>query len=313
MMLTNFHFLRPEWFFAFLPLLVCWFFLGRRQRQQQAWSTICDPHLLAHLVRDVGKSKRQAASFSLFISIFCVIVSLAGPCWSKFPVPTYHSIIPRVIVLDMSDAMLAHDLAPDRFTRAKFKLHDLLTREENIGQLGLVVFTDEPFIVSPLTDDAKTIDVLLQSLTLDAMPVNGYRLDLALNQAAQLIVQAGFNQGQILVLTAETPNVSAIDKAAMLSRDGMNISVIPIRAKTTVTNPLFERLAEAGGGMVTPLSDNRDDLDAWLQLKTRQHTDYLREHENLPVWRDEGRWFLIPALLFMLPVFRRGWLQRVVL
>ena len=313
MMLTNFHFLRPEWFFAFLPLLVCWFFLGRRQRQQQAWSTICDPHLLAHLVRDVGKSKRQAASFSLFISIFCVIVSLAGPCWSKFPVPTYHSIIPRVIVLDMSDAMLAHDLAPDRFTRAKFKLHDLLTREENIGQLGLVVFTDEPFIVSPLTDDAKTIDVLLQSLTLDAMPVNGYRLDLALNQAAQLIVQAGFNQGQILVLTAETPNVSAIDKAAMLSRDGMNISVIPIRAKTTATNPLFERLATAGGGIMMPLSDNRNDLDAWLQLKTQQHSDYLRDHENLPVWRDEGRWFLIPALLLMLPVFRRGWLQRVAL
>lgn len=309
-MLADLHFLRPWWLLALLPLLVLTAKLWRSNARLDAWASVCDSHLLSHLVLSKGESKRHMAVIFLFLSALCLLIGLTGPCWEKLPVPSYHRIEPRILVLDMSDSMLERDLSPDRLTRAKFKLHDLFSRS-GLGQTGLVVYTGEPFIVSPLTEDAKTIDALLSSLTPDIMPVGGQKLDTALQQAGKLITQAGFNQGQILVLTAESPSSEAIHEAETLAKQGIMTSVMPVVGSNQPINPLFQALVKAGDGLLIPYTNNASDLNPWLNASSgRQHYN-LDEQNLIPVWRDEGRWFLIPALLFLLPVFRRGWLQRI--
>lgn len=309
-MLANLHFLRPWWLLALLPLAILTVQLWRSNARLNAWAFVCDRHLLSRLVLSTGENKRHVAILSLFVSALCLVISLAGPAFKKLPVPSYHRIQPRILVLDMSDSMLERDLVPDRLTRAKFKLHDLFSRTD-IGQTGLVVYTGEPFIVSPLTEDAQTIDALLSSLTPDIMPVGGQKLDTALQQAGQLITQAGFNQGQILVLTAESPGSEAIKEAAVLARQSIFTSVMPIVGGNTSVNPLFQALAKAGDGLLIPFKDNASDLEQWLNASAGSRQYNLDEQNLIPVWRDEGRWFLIPALIFLLPVFRRGWLQRI--
>src|SRR5262249_23313441 len=157
--------------------------------EREAWASICDEHLLNHLLVEKGRSTRYLFLF-LFGSLFSLIISLAGPAWIQVPAPTYKQIQPRVILLDLSEAMLESDLSPNRLSRAKFKLHDLF-KLPDIGQLGLIVFTGESFVASPLTDDAQTVDALLDSLSPDIMPVEGHRLDRALEEAKKLINQAG--------------------------------------------------------------------------------------------------------------------------
>jgi Ca-activated chloride channel homolog len=307
--MTNFHFLRPWWLLTSLPMLWLGWSLWRQSPRLEAWAAVCDSHLLAHLVQSKGQTRRHLALSCLFSSALCIIISLAGPSWVRLPVPSYQQIQPRVLVLDMSDAMLAKDLVPDRLTRAKFKLHDLF-KHRNAGQFGLVVYTSEPFVVSPLTDDAQTIDALLSSLSPDIMPVAGQRLDTALAEAAQLISNAGFNQGQLLILTGETPSLAAIETAKTLAAKQIYISVMPILAKKTVS-PLFQNLASAGQGQLIPFSDTSVDLDQWLKA-TANKEQYSRSKDNdIPLWQDEGRWFLLPALILLLPAFRRGWLQRI--
>ncbi|KTD66262.1 vWA domain-containing protein [Legionella spiritensis] len=308
-MITNVHFLRPWWLLALVPLLILAVRLWRAKPHLESWAAVCDRHLLDHLIQSKGRNKRHLAMTSLFISAAFLIISLAGPSWSRFPVPSYRQVQPRVLILDMSDSMLMDDLNPNRLTRAKFKLHDLFSRPD-LGQTGLIAYTGEPFIVSPLTEDAKTIDSLLSSLTPDIMPVSGQRLDSALKQAGQLINQAGFHYGQILVLTAESPSRAAIEEAETLAGQQIYTSVIPMLGDQSL-NPLFQRLANAGQGIVVPFSDSSADLERWLTLSTGDYQFNPSQQNLIPVWRDEGRWFLIPALIFLLPVFRRGWLQRI--
>lgn len=308
-MFADFHFLRPWWLLAIFLLVAVALKLWRLSPHLESWAAVCDSHLLAHLVQTKGKGKRHLALALLLLSALFLLISLAGPSWSRLPVPSYKQIQPRVLILDMSDAMLAKDLSPDRLTRAKFKLHDLLSRSD-IGQTGLIVYTGEPFIVSPLTEDAKTIDSLLSSLTPDAMPVGGQHLESALEQAEKLITQAGFNQGQVLVLTAESPSTAAVNEATNLAKKNIHTSIMPIIANQSLM-PLFQRLANAGQGMVLPVTDSPADLERWLNAAANNHQYSLSEQNLIPVWKDEGRWFLIPALLFLLPVFRRGWLQRI--
>lgn len=307
-MMTEFHFIRPLWLWMILPLVVLSWSLLRQASAMTAWSNVCDAHLLPYLIQTKHYSRRTFSMLLLFASVLLMIISLAGPTWSRLPVPTYQQIQPRVVVLDMSDTMLANDLQPDRLSRAKFKLHDLF-QHKNTGQFGLVVFTGEPFVVSPLTDDGKTIDALLSSLTPDVMPVEGQHLSSAINQAHQLITQAGFQQGNILVLTASSPSKNDIEAARLLSHAGIYTSIMPVIKNDTPLNPLFQEFAKAGHGEVIPFSDTSTDLEQWLTATQNNQLYTANLQNDIPVWRDQGRWFLIPALIFLLPAFRRGWLS----
>jgi len=307
--ITEFHFIRPFWLLALLPLLLVAWRLLRQIPLLDAWSEVCDPHLLPYLMQMNGRSKRTLSVLLLLSSAACMVMGLAGPTWSRLPVPTYQTIQPRVVVLDLSDSMLMNDLLPNRISRAKFKLHDLF-QYQHAGQFGLVVYTGEPFVVSPLTDDAQTIDALLTSLTPDIMPVKGNRLDYALEQAKKLITQAGFVQGDVLVLTAEVPSVKAVTIAKTLAKEGIYTSVMPILGNQS-SGLLFQPLANSGHGKLISFSDTSSDLKQWLAATKLHQTFGTHSQDDIPMWRDEGRWFLIPSLLFMLPVFRRGWLQRM--
>lgn len=307
-MISDFHFLRPWWLLLILPLLGFILILWRQNPKLQAWTEICDPHLLNHLVQKKNQGQRTSSMLCLFLSILFMILSIAGPAWFKLPVATYKPIEPRVLVLDMSDNMMVNDLTPNRLGRAKFKLHDLFAHKD-VGQFGLIVFTREPFVVSPLTDDGHTISSLLSSLTPDIMPVSGQNLESALKEARKLFKQAGYQQGQILVLTADSPSNESIAMAKKLAASGIYSSIMPIKADKKL-NPLFQRFADAGDGQLVKYTSDSSDLDQWLN--SSNNNDFsLNKDEDISLWRDEGRWFLIPTLLLLLPVFRRGWMQRV--
>ena len=305
----NLHFIRPYWFLAVIPLLVLTWRAFRRQPTQHAWSDVCDPHLLPYLIKT---NKHQRHTQPLLILLACaqlMVISLTGPTWSRLPVPTFQQSQPRIIVLDMSNNMLVPNPPPSRLMRAKFKLHDLF-QHKDVGQFGLVVYTAEPFVVSPLTDDGATIDALLPSLTQDLMPVKGNDLSLALTQAQALITQAGFHSGEILVMTALSPSESAIDTANELASSGVHTSIMPI-LRDSIPSDAFKQLAKAGQGYLIPFSDTESDLNQWIRRSHKPLREIIIQQQNIPVWRDQGRWFLLPALLLLLPVFRRGWLQRI--
>lgn len=307
--MTEFHFLRPYWGLSCLPLIALAWVLFNQKPALQAWREVCDSHLLSHLIQKHGHSKRVSSLVLLFTSALFIVIGLAGPTWSRLPVPTYKQMQARVVVLDMSEAMMVDDLKPDRLSRAKFKLHDLFSKRD-VGQFGLVVYSGEPFIVSPLTDDGQTIDSLLLSLTMDTLPIPGERLETALEEAGKLITQAGFQRGEILVLTAVAPSSAAIDEAKTLASSGIHSSVMPVLAESS-PDLQFVSFAKAGRGIVVPFADTSKDLEQWLSVTSGSQQFSANLQHDMPVWRDQGRWFLLVPLVLLLPIFRRGWLQRI--
>lgn len=95
-MMHDFHFLRPWSFLLLIPLGIVVWQLRQMNHQLQSWSAVCDEHLLTQLVHNSGKTKRHYALSVVLMSLFWVIFSLAGPTWSKYPVPSYAPILPRL-------------------------------------------------------------------------------------------------------------------------------------------------------------------------------------------------------------------------
>lgn len=308
-MFSQIHFLRPMWFYALLPigLFVVSLFLQRTSKNN--WAKVCDPHLLKYLLKNHNVKQNLLALILLTLSFIFMIIALSGPTWSKINVPTFQQIQPRIVLLDMSDDMLNSDLSPNRLVRAKFKLHDLLSHNKS-GQFGLIAYTDEPFVVSPLTEDSQTIDNLLPALTPDTMPVSGNDLQKALLLAQELIKSSGSKTGDVLVLTAKIPTDSDVFQAKTLKDNGIRVSVIPM-LKDNLTIPYFQPLTKSANGHVISFTNDDKDINKWLKSTNVTSSYQVDDLSNFPIWQDEGRIFLAIALLLLLPIFRRNWLLRI--
>jgi Ca-activated chloride channel family protein len=220
--------------------------------------------------------------------------------------------------------MLAADLRPDRLTRARFRLADLL-RETTEGQTGLVAYAGDAYVVSPLTSDGKTIANLLPALQPDIIPVHGSRADLALGLSATLLERAGFSRGEIL-LVSDSATAADAAKARELHDRGYIISVLgvgtaegaPIASGTGFVtdrngNVVITRMeassladvAAAGGGRYSELGASTGiDSSPWAVSEGSEFT--LSEDALDERWKDFGPWLLLLLLPLSLGAFRRG-------
>ncbi|MGD8620263.1 MAG: VWA domain-containing protein, partial [Gammaproteobacteria bacterium] len=251
MALPDIHLLRPAWLLALLPLAWGLWRLARGRHGESVWRTLVDAHLLPHLMvgRD-GRFKRLPLWLLGFGGIIA-IVALAGPVWQRLPQPTYVAQIERVVVLDISRSMNAADMPPSRLAHARFEVLDLLRRFRE-GQTALIAYGAEPFVVSPLTADSKTIAAQVPSLTTNLLPVKGpKRTGLALQAAADLLQQAGATQGQVILVTDGLDNsATALDAARQLRTRGYRLSILGVGTASGAPVPL------AGGGFAKTGADS---------------------------------------------------------
>ena len=300
----TFHFIRPLWLLLFIPLIYLSIQYFRKTTTSKNWATVCDAHLLPYLMLSQGntQSAKKNHAINMIIAIL-MILALAGPSVFRLPTPHFETIHPHVLLLDLSENILKTDLKPNRLTRAKFKLHDLFA-QKNTGLMGLIVYTEEAFVASPLTHDTKTITALLDELTPDIMPVEGSRLDLALKEAQTLIKQSGVPNGDILVLTGTPPTQRDINYAKDLAKRNTHVSILPLR-QTSEVSDAFKQLAVAGNGNILSFSDSAADVQNWLNKSQKNELFRTNQESGIPLWRDDGRILLIPAALLFLTLFRR--------
>ena len=316
--LASLHWLRPQWLWALLalPLLAWWWRAQRRQRS--IWRGVVDPHLLPHLLEGNPGVRAHGALWLALLGAALAICALAGPSWQRVEQPLWQNRAPLVIALDLSSATLANDLPPSRLLQARARIASLL-RTRAGGQVGLVAFADDAFTVAPLTDDAGNVALFLDALEPDVMPVDGSHADRAIVWSAKLLQQAGFDHGDILLLT-DHADASARSAALAVARDGYRVSALGLGttggaayrdadghiAQTHLDAASLRALASAGGGAYAALSAGNSDL-ATLGVLDSQRAGAMAAHgEKTSVWRDQGYWLLPPLLLLALLAFRRG-------
>jgi Ca-activated chloride channel family protein len=304
------HFIRPWFLLGFIGIGCLGWLIKRKTFVSQAWESWCDKPLLNALMQSTEVTSIYHHPFRLFLfSLGFMLLAASGPAWKKLPTPVYSQIVPKMILLDISPNMLAADVTPNRLQRGLFITNDLL-KEPHATPIGLIAYTQEPFIVSPLTEDAQTITALLPSITPEIAPIGGQDLSAALKEAASLLQKAHFSYGSLLVLTGSPPNALAQETAHQLAESGYSVSILPISQQPELITE-FKTFAQAGNGQLLSLKNSQPSLKQWIRF-SQNLSSLLNQGDNVfPRWQDEGRWFLLPALACLLPVFRRGWLRRI--
>ena len=338
------HLLRPEWLYALLPLVLLLPWLYRRNATEDPWRRVIDPHLLAHLHAgsDLPRPvwQRAGARLSLLAVLWAVaVLALCGPSWQRSPAPLHRPGGALVVLLDLSLSMYAADVTPDRIARARQEVTDLVQQFSG-GRTALIAYAGDAHIVTPFTDDTRTLTNLLASLEPAIMPVPGSDLAAALQLAQTLIKGGDETQGSVVVVTDEVVNAADL---TVFDHEHFPISIlgvgtaqggpIPIsfdnapprnltdaQGTTVIARLDPERLAEvARQGNGVYVTARADDADTRLLLANapgsamdaKGNEDATSDATSQVLqWQDQGYWLVLLLLPFCAYAFRRGVLVR---
>ncbi len=328
--LGAFHFLYPAWLWSLPPLLLWAIWSAWRRRRRGAWAEVVDPDLLPSLRLEAAERSGSPWPW-VALAWTLAALALAGPAWHKIRSAAFRAPEDWVIVLDLSPTMSVTDVAPNRVTRARYVIEDLLAGARD-ARVGLIVFSGEAHVVVPLTSDVSTIRALLPPLAPGIMPEGGDEIAPALDAAGQLLREASSRNGRVIVLTdGFTDAAPALEAARALKEQGASLEVIGIgtreggpalnadgsfaqdaQGKSVLAKlPVeeLERLASAGGGRYWPLNDASEVLSALRPAAENPLGEQaIATGSRVSEWRNEGIWLLPPLLLFAALLARRGWL-----
>ena len=345
--LLTLHWLRPLWLLAIPPALLLFYWQWHTHSRQSQWQRVIDPALLTHLLNNsanvLAERKRALPVAACALATSIGLIALAGPAWEKLPQPPIKASSTVIVIADLTLSMHTQDIPPSRLTRMRFKLLELLARRDE-GQTALIAYSGDAHLVSPLTDDAKTIAALVPSLSPEIMPSIGSNATAAF-LLAETILKTTPDKARVVWFTDEVLNRDKADVSRIVSASGAELVIIGIGTATGGPIPLpngkflknargtiataklesstLRNLATRSGGTYLNMRDDNSDIA--LALKTTAtselsltsnnplENDHAQETLVFDAWLDRGAslcFFILPVALC---AFRRGWVLTCVL
>ncbi|MEM7031010.1 MAG: VWA domain-containing protein [Chloroflexota bacterium] len=233
-------FAKPEFLYGLTLIPILW--LGWRfseSRRKAAMRRLGDTDLIERLSASVNWRGRRWVTFLTFVALSLMLFSLARPQWGSEVQNVEQQGIEIMVALDVSQSMMAEDIKPNRLSRAKLDITDLMISLEG-NEIGLVLFSGDSFIQFPLTFDIATARNFLDNAHSGMISRPGTDIGDAIETAMR-----GFNdrlatQKVIVVITdGENHEAGALEAAQEAAEAGILIYTIGIGSPTGEPIPRY--------------------------------------------------------------------------
>ncbi|MEA3371391.1 MAG: VWA domain-containing protein [Campylobacterota bacterium] len=202
--------------------------------------------LVAAFIKNDFKQLRLT-SFGYILSFIFIVLALMRPVIEQEPVQTKEILSDVVVAVDLSYSMQANDIVPSRLAFAKERLRELLKREQK-SRFGVLGFTTNAIILSPLTQDSQLLLHLFNSLDEKLIMTKGSSIMPALRLAREMSKSKNVS---LLILSDGGDELNYSDEAAFAKENDLVVNTLMIATKLGGTLPL------ANGKL---LKDEMDDI-----------------------------------------------------
>ncbi len=226
-----FRFANPQylWLLTALPALVLLFAAAARNRRRRLARFGCE-ETLRELTPDVSTG-RIVLKFILFCAAFALVVCAAArPQFGSKLREEKSQGIEMMLVVDVSNSMLAEDFEPNRLERTKYAIDKLFDgiRQDRVG---LVVFAGEPKVQLPITSDYRMAKAFARRIDPSLVAVQGTAVGKALEQALLSFsgdTEEAHSRVVVLITDGENHEDDAVAVARRAAEMGVRIYTIGI-------------------------------------------------------------------------------------
>ncbi|MEW5820794.1 MAG: VWA domain-containing protein [Cyanobacteriota bacterium] len=304
------------------PLLIL-FFIYTFKRRKALLEEFCNIDVCKKIIEGFSQTRRIIKCTLITIAIILLLFALAGPQWGYVWEEIRREGVDIYIALDVSDSMLAKDMSPNRLERAKREIKDFMNILKG-DRIGLVIFSGSSFIQCPLTLDYSTIQMFIDNISPDSIPVKGTSIGGAIQTCLDAFKRGAESSSKAIILISDGEdhmgNVSQMAKEA--KKQGVIIYAIGLGQDTgsyipqgsdykkdlfgqpVVTKANFTQLKEiakiTGGIYSNSVTGNLDIENIYLRgIKKTLKSKELKSSRTKN-WIERFQWPLSIALLLIL-------------
>lgn len=285
------------WLLWVIPLLILIRFIGWRRRKAK-FKKLGDPVLLKELMPDISAYRPTVKFILMLCALALLVVMVARPQMGSKISHDKRQGIETIICLDISNSMLAEDVAPSRLDKSKMLVENLVDKFSN-DKIGLIVFAGDAFVQLPITSDYVSAKMFLQNITPSLIQSQGTNIAQAVSLASKSFTQQEKVGRAIIVITdGENHEPGATEAAEAAKKQGINVyilgvgtakgSPIPLGSgeymtdnsgntvMTALNEDMCRQLAQAGSGKyihVDNTSDAERQLDDDISKLQKGETD----------------------------------------
>ncbi len=216
------------WWLITIPVFVITYIVYTKRKQRQL-TEFGDPELMAQLMPDASKSRPIWKFGMLIVALILLIVAAARPQYGQKEKTVKRQGIEVMVALDISNSMLAEDVAPNRLDRAKQMLSKMIDNMVD-DKVGLVVFAGDAFTQLPITCDYVSAKMFLNTISPTLIPTQGTAIGAALQTAITSFGAQESEAGRAIILITDGENHEddAIAAAKKANELGIQVFVIGI-------------------------------------------------------------------------------------
>jgi len=224
-----FRFANSEYLYLLLliPVLAIIYALVARRRRHLL-AKFGNLELLQGLMPDFSRGRLRLKFVLYLLAFACVVLAAARPQFGSKLREEKSKGVEMMLVVDVSNSMLAEDFEPNRLERTKYAIGKLF---EGLHQerVGLVAFAGEPKVQLPITSDYRMAQAFAKRLSPSLVGEQGTAIGKAL-QLATLSFSSQSEQSRVIVLITDGENHEddAVEAARVAKEQGIRIYTIGI-------------------------------------------------------------------------------------
>ena len=224
-----FKFANPEYLYllALVPVLVVLHIVSniRRHRKMTEYG---DEELLSRLMPDVSSVRPNIRFWLLFSAYTLCCFLLARPQFGSKQETVTRRGIETVLALDISNSMLADDVAPNRLEKTKRIISNLVDQFKD-DKVGLIVFAGDAFVQLPITNDFISAKVFLNTISPGLITRQGTDIKQAIELASRSFTpNEGVGKAIIVITDGENHEGGAVEAAQAAAEKGYMVYVLGV-------------------------------------------------------------------------------------
>ncbi len=232
------------WLLLIIPVvwLIRFVAVKRKQRQLKKFG---DQTLIKEMMENVSAVRPAVKFWLLLTALALLIIMLARPQMGMKSNTEKRQGIEAIVAMDISNSMLAQDVAPSRLDKSKLLVENMINHFEE-DKVGLVVFAGDVFVQLPITSDFVSAKMYLQGISPAMMMSQGTDIASAIKISANSFSPDEQTGKAIFIITdGENHEGGAVEAAKEVRDKGIVVYVLGIGSAKGAPIPV------AGGGYMT--------------------------------------------------------------